>query len=902
VSGPRSLIGREHELARLQELLATVRGGASASLLVRGEPGVGKSALLEHVVGSATGFQVVRAVGVEGEVDLPYAGLQQLCRSMLGTIDDLPQPQADALRVAFGLASGEPPDRYLVGLAVLSLMSEVAAAQPLLCVVDDAHWLDPATTQALAFVARRLGADSVGLVFASREPVEGFEAVRELVLGGLAAADARELLDSVVIGHLDGPIRERFLAETRGNPLALLELPRALTPAEAATGIVRHADGSLSGRIEESFKRRLEPLPEDTRRLLVLAAAEPLGDPLLLLRAAEHVGLGADAADPAQEAGLLEVREQWSFRHPLVRSAVYQSATQRERRLVHGALAEATDPSSDPDRRAWHRAQATSTPDEDVASELERTAERAKSRGGLSAAGAFLERAAILTPDPARRSERALAAAEVMYKAGAFDAVQSLLRAVESAQLDELQTARTERLRAELSLSLGRDEREAILSLLATAERLGRIDPALGQAAHLEALATGFFFANPEILQAFSDALGASPSSESGKPLELLVRGWAQLLQHGYPSGTELLREAMTALRDKTELEESDLPMLYFTDGVTRSLWDFDSWRTLARRTVDLARASGALSILPRVLCSWADFNAIAGEFALAAAALAEADAIAEATGAGRDWDTAVLDSMRFREAEALASIERTEQAAKIYSPYFDSGRALVLLAAGRYEPALEAAQRSCDLHPLRAFSWGLVELVEAAVRCGQRERASDALEQLVARTRLESTEWALGLEARSAALVSEDAAAADALYLEAIEHLGRARTRPDLARAHLVYGEWLRRENRRLDAREQLRSAHDMFSEIGMPEFAERARRELAATGETARRRTDDTRDDLTAQEAQIARLASEGMTNPQIGAQLFLSPRTVEWHLRRVYPKLGISSRRELRAALSG
>jgi DNA-binding CsgD family transcriptional regulator len=899
-AAPRFLVGRKQELAKLEELLATVRGGASASLLMLGEPGVGKSALLDQLASSASGFQVARAGGVEGEIDLPYAGLQQLCRSMLDSIGVLPEPQGDALRVAFGLASGEAPDRYLVGLAVLSLMSEVAAAQPHLCVVDDAQWLDPASTHALAFVARRLGADSVGLVIAGRETVDGFEGITQLQLGGLSAADARELFDSVVIGRLDGPVRERFLAETHGNPLALLELPRALTPAEAATGIVRQTDDSLSGRIEESFRRRLEPLPEDTRRLLVLAAAEPLGDPLLLLRAATHLGLDIEAADPAEEAGLLDLRERWSFRHPLVRSAVYQSASQRERRLAHGALADATDAQSDPDRKAWHRAQATSAPDEDVAGELERTAARAKSRGGLSAAGAFLERAAILTPDADKRAERALAAAEVMYEAGSFDAVESLLGAVDSAHLDELQTARAERLRAELSLALGRDERESILRLLAAAERLGRLDPTLGQAAHLEALRTAFFFANPEVLRAVADALDQSAASETAEPLELLLRGWAQLLRQGFPAGTELLREAMIGLRDKPHLEQSELPMLYFTEGITKSAWDFDSWHTVARRSVELARASGALSILPRVLNSWADVNVAAGEFAVAEAALAEADAIAEATHASRDWDTCTLHAWRYGEAEALARVDVTEQTEATYTPFFDWARAHVLNAAGRYEAALEAAQRSCDRHPLGTFSWGLVELIEAAVRSGDHDRASSALEQLGSRTRLESTAWALGLEARCAALVAQDPAAAETQYLEAIEHLSRARTRPDLARAHLVYGEWLRRENRRVDAREQLRTAYESFSELGIPEFADRARRELAATGETARRRNAETRDDLTAQEAQIARLAADGMTNPQIGAQLFLSPRTVEWHLRRVYPKLGISSRKDLRAAL--
>ena len=364
-SGVRLLVGRDAELERLGELLAAVAAGGSAALVVRGEPGVGKSALLEQLLASASGFQVVRADGVEGEVDLPYAGLQQLCRSMAEAVSALPQPQSDALRVAFGLSAGDAPDRYLVGLAALSLLSEVAGTEPVLCVVDDAQWLDPETTRALAFVARRLGADSVGLVFASRKIVEELDGIPELQLGGLSAADSRALLDSVLIGHLDGSVRERFLAETHGNPLALIELPRAMTSAEAATGIVRQSHDSLSARIEDSFRRQLEQLPADTRQLLLLAAAEPLGDPLLLVNAAAELGLSIESADPAEEAGLFEIRERCSFRHPLVRSAVYGAATPGERRVAHGALAEATDPKLDADRRAWHRAQATPAPDED---------------------------------------------------------------------------------------------------------------------------------------------------------------------------------------------------------------------------------------------------------------------------------------------------------------------------------------------------------------------------------------------------------------------------------------------------------------------------------------------------------------------------------------------------------
>jgi DNA-binding CsgD family transcriptional regulator len=900
-SALRPLLGREHELATIGELLAAVRAGGSGALIVRGDPGIGKSALLQQLIASASEVQVVRAAGVEGEIDLPYAGLHQLCRPMTDMISALPQPQREALGVAFGLSSGEAGNRYIVGLAILGLMSEFAATQPLLCVVDDAHWLDPETTRALAFVARRLGADSVALVLASREVIEDFEGVPELHLGGLSKADSLVLLDSVAVGRLDGPVRERFLAETHGNPLALLELPGALTPAEAATGVVRLSGDSLSARIEDGFRRQLAQLPEDTRRLLVLAAAEPLGDPLLLLEAASRLELGVEAADAAEEAGLFQIRELCSFRHPLVRSAVYGAATQRARRLAHGALAEATDPELDPDRRAWHRAQATPAPDEDVAAELDRTAARAKARGGLSAAGAFLERAALLTPEARRRAERSLAAAEVMYEAGAFDSVENLLRALKSVQLDELQDARTERLHAQVSLALGREEKDAIPRLLGAAQRLGSLDPELGNAAHLEALRAAFAYPDPDVLSAVADALDRSSQSGSGAIVEMMLRGWSQLLTQGYPSGIQLLREAMIALREKPQLEESDLPLLHFSEGIAESLWDFDSWESLTRRAVQLARDVGALTNLPPALVMWAEVKVAAGEFPPAAAALAEAETICEVTRRTPEADAVLLDCLRFEEAEAIRRIELHQGRSGMAMLYwFDYARALVENAAGQYEAALESAQRSCDRHPVGTYTRALVELVEAAARCGQPERADAALEQLVERTQLASTEWALGLEARSAALLEKDTSVAESLYRQAIACLGHARARPDLARAHLLFGEWLRRESRRLDAREQLRTAHGLFSEIGMPGFAGRARRELAASGETARKRTDDTRNDLTAQESQVARLASEGLTNPEIGAKLFLSPRTVEWHLRRVYPKLGIRSRKELRTVL--
>jgi DNA-binding CsgD family transcriptional regulator len=896
-SGLRFFLGRDAEVERLEGILATVRAGGSAALVLRGEPGVGKSALLERLVASASEFQIVRALGVEGEIDLPYGGLQQLCRSMADAISALPQPQADALRVAFGLSSGEAPDRYIVGLATLSLMSEVAEAKPLLCVVDDAHWLDPETTRALAFVARRLGADSVGVVLASRTVVEALDSLPELPLDGLGATDSRALLDSVLIGHLDDSVRERFLAETRGNPLALIELPRSLTIAEAASGVVHQSPDSVSGRIEESFRRQLRSLPDDTRRILLLAAAEPLGDPLLLLRAASMLGLSAESADPAEAAGLFQIRERCSFRHPLVRSAVYEAATPAERREAHGAIAEATDPLLDPDRRAWHRAQATPAPDEGVAMELERTAARAKARGGLAAAAAFLERAAILTPDVQKRAERTLAAAELMHEAGSLDSVENLLRAIDPRHLDAVQMARVEALEAELRLERGGTTTEMVLKLLAAAKRLD--DDRSARVYALEALKHAFWSGQPPALEAVAQALAETPAAESSVA-GLLTRGWAQMLERGFPAGTDLMRQAMILLREKPALEESDLSLLPYTEGITLNSWDIDSWETLARQRLQLVRDVGALRELPEALGNWIVYWVSKGDLPAAATVLAELEAVIEATGAYQGslgW----FEAWRFDEPKALARIEAAERANPNYAvSFYEHSRAVVFNAAGRYDAALAAAQRSCELHPLGTHSWALIDLVEAAARSGDQDRARAAFDQLKARTRLVSTDWGLGLEARCAALVADDAAAAEPLYAEAVERLGRAGTPPDLARAHLLYGEWLRRGGRRLDAREQLRTAYEMFSDMGIPGFAERARRELAATGETARKRTDETRDELTAQEAQIAQLASEGLTNPEIGAKLFLSPRTIEWHLRRIYPKLGVSSRKELRAVL--
>jgi hypothetical protein len=443
-----ALLERSVELEALDERFAAVRTRRRGRLVfVAGEAGIGKTALIEFLTASASGVTVLRAGGVESEMELAYASLHQLCGPLLARLEQLPAPQRQALEIVFAMSAGPAPDRFLVGLAVLSLLSATAEEAPLLCVVDDAQWLDRASALTLAFVARRLLAEPIGLVFATREADAELQHLSELELHGLVNGDARALLDSAVPLRLDEGVRDRIVAETRGNPLALLELPRGLTPTELAGGFGMTEAHALSGRIEQSFVRRLEALPEETQRLLLVAAAEPVGDPVLLWRAAEQLGIEPGAVDAAEREGLVAIGERVIFRHPLVRSALYRSAMDPERRSVHLALAEATDRDADPDRRAWHLAAAAGEPDEEVASALEHSASRAQARGGLAAAAAFYQRAVALTPDPTRRVERALAAALASFQAGAFDTALQLVGTAEAGPLDEFRCAQADLLR-----------------------------------------------------------------------------------------------------------------------------------------------------------------------------------------------------------------------------------------------------------------------------------------------------------------------------------------------------------------------------------------------------------------------------------------------------------------------
>jgi DNA-binding CsgD family transcriptional regulator len=898
------LIDRHAECGVLGRLIEAVRGGQSRALVVCGEAGVGKTALLEYLAGQASGCRVARIAGVQSEMELPFAGLHQLCAPLLDGLQRLPVPQRDALEIALGMSSGPAPDRFLVGLAVLSLLSEVAEQQPLVCVVDDEQWLDRASAQVLGFAARRLGAESVGLVFAARVPSSDLAGLPVLVVEGLGDTDARALLDAALTGPLDPRVRDRMLAEARGNPLALLEWPRGLTPQQLAGGFGIPSALRLSGGVEENFRRRVEVLPEPTRRLLLVAAAEPLGDPALVWAAAARLGIGAQAAAPATEAGLVEFGMRVRFRHPLVRSAVYGSALPRERQQVHAALAAVTDPQNDPDRHAWHRADAAAGPDEDVAQELERSAGRAQARGGIAAAGAFLERATALTLDPARRTERALAAASANVRAGAFDAARELLSIAERGPLSDFEQARIDLIEAELALLTNRGS-EAPPLLLKAARRLNPIDAELSRATYLQALTSGYYAGRLAlgggVLEVARAAAAAPPPPHPPRAPDLLLDGLVAHYTKGYQAGLPTLRNALHVFGTDMSMDEA-LRLHWVAGIVARYLWDDHSWDVLSDRHVRLARSVGALSELPVALNSRAVMLLFAGELGAAAALIQQLRLVLAATGNRVPYSALGLAAFAGRQAEAATLIDAITRDVSLRGEgvgitIIEWASAVLNNGIGDYQAAVEAAQRSTEyLGQMITAPWSAVELIEAAARSGRAEMAADALTQLAAATSASGTDWALGIEARSRALLS-DGDVAERWYHEAIQRLGHTRMRADLARAHLLCGEWLRRQRRRVDARAQLRIAHDMLEAMGMEAFAERARRELNATGETVRKRTIAPRDEqLTAQEAQIARMARDGLSNPDIAARMFISARTVQYHLRKVFTKLGIESRTQL------
>ena len=876
-----------------------------------GEPGVGKTALLDLAAGLADDLTVVRIAGVEGETELPYAALQQLVAPVLGRSAQLPGPQREALSVAFGLTGGQAPNPFLVGLAALGLLSEAAEDSPLLCVVDDAQWLDRGSARALAFIARRLLAERIALLFAARVPGEGYGGLPEVQVGPLGRRDARTLLASVLPARVDDRVLERIVAETRGNPLALLELPRGMTPSELAGGFGLPSAEPMSATIEEHFMRRSTTVSPDARRLLLLAAADPTGDLALVSRAAERLGIDESAARTLESEGLLDLRTGVAFRHPLARSAIYRAATADERSLAHRTLADVTDPGTDPDRRAWHRAQGTSMPDEGVATELERSAARAQARGGFAAAAAFLERSSVLTVDPALRAGRELAAAQAKYEAGAFDEAATLAANAEGGSLDEVQRAELDLLRARISFAEERGN-DAPRLLLTAAKDFESFDARRAREIYLEALSAALFAGR------LAGACGARDVAAAVRGLpeptmppaasDLLLDGLARMITDGPATGTPALRTALRAFSGDTRSDEDQRWWRWLAGRAAGFIWDYEAWDSLTMRQIRTAREAGALAELPFALSTRVGVCLFGGDVAAASSLLEESNALAEATDSQivPPYGMLTVAAFRGREDEFTRTVAVTTEEFRRHGEGMGltvSLWATAVLCNGlaRYDDAFEAADQAIeDPYELWFSSFALVELIEAASHGGRSDRALEAVEILADSTSASGTPWAIGVEARSRALLARGDDA-ERLYNEAIDCLEPTRLRLDLARAHLLYGEWLRRDRRRLDAREQLQLAFDFFSDAGMEAFAARARIELQATGGRVSARAPNALGQLTPQETQISRLVARGHTNREIAAQLFISPSTVEYHLGKVFRKLDVKSRTQLASRIS-
>ncbi len=903
------LLGRHAERRRGEQLLSEARAGRSGALVMRGEAGVGKTAILELLRTKAEelGFRVETSIGIEAETQFAYAGLHQLCAPLLDQLSALPEPQQSALSVALGRDSGSPPDRFLVGLATLGLFSEAAEKNGLLCLVDDAHWLDPASAEVLAFVARRIEAERVALVFGVRDGEAGgavFAGLPGLHLRRLGDADARLLLDSVVPTPLDDEVRERIIAEARGNPLALVELP-SHTPAVRFAGGFQEPDLSdVAIRVQTEYRNRAQGLPEESQMLLLLAAADPTGDPALLLRAASHSGIDPGSAGPAESVGLMEIGARVRFRHPLARSAVYRTADPDDRRRAHAALAAVTDPVSEPDRLAWHSAQATFGVDERVAGELERSAHRARARGGYAAAGAFLLRATQLTPDPTTRAGRALEAAHAVHESGAPGTALDLLATAEAGPLDDFQRVRLALLRAQGAFHLSRD-RNVPEMLLRGAHDMASFDPDLAHQTHLRALDAALVLGGPTS-RIVADAALADPSlAHAVRPVDRLLFALSATMIRGFADGVPPLRDALRSLCD-ADLNDAHAQhyrsWLWLAARTAVGILDDDLAYRLAEASVSSARSDGALTGLATALNFHANILALGGELTRAGEMAGRSNAISESTGGVPMRHAETIVSAWRGDADTVARLQELTlqdpgnpaEGAEVALAAYAS--AVVHNALGEYEKAQRAATITCACVALSLSSVGLAELIEASTRAGDPHSAASALEELSVRAQACDTPWARGLEARSRALTLSDESA-EHHYRAAIEYLEASRLTGEAARAHLVYGEWLRRTGRRQQAREELRVAHDLLSRIGADAFAARAAKELRATGEHPRRRTTSSHGDLTAQELQVARQVATGATSREVGAQLFLSPRTIEAHLRSIYRKLGIRSRRELR-----
>jgi DNA-binding CsgD family transcriptional regulator len=902
------LLDRETERAAIDRVLDAIRSGLSGTLVLRGGPGVGKSTLLKYAITTAPDLRVCRIAGVESEISMAFGGLHQLLVPCLPQLDGLPPPQRSALRVAFGQEAGPPPERFLVGLAALTLFSRAAEAQPLLCTIDDAHWLDPESAQALGFVARRLYADRVGFIVGVGEPAAQpvFEQLPTITVDGLPDAEARELLGSVVGGALSAQAVDRILADTRNNPLALVELGTQYTADQLSGRAAQPEPLPLGQRLQEHFLRQVGSLSPDAQAFALLAAADPEGDRARLWRVAAQAGIDPDAASAGTAgAGVLEFPgNSVRFRYPLLRSAVYHGASVVDRRQAHRAWSE----EGDPDLRVWHLAAATVVPDEELAAELQHTAERAGTRGGYAARAALLRRSADLTPDDARRAEREVALAEARLMAGEPVDAQKILDGTLPRLTSVAARCRAQRLEGAICFAQGNAAEAA--RILAGASQTLAGDDRMARDTMLMALQAAIW-AGPAQTREIARAARAFPpvSFASASVADLLLEGYSARYTLGYHASVEPFRAAVTALLAGDLDPAVGLRWFALGTAAAGSLWDDEATFDLSDRWEKMAHAAGAFTTLPVALVFHAVSESTAGHFREADTRWAlMLEVVTMGSGPGvlgvNSRSSGLLLAYRgcLTEARATGLAQVRESAARGQGGPADIGRYIVALAdlfGGDYAAAMSSAQTVIDDDPAYSAERALPELIEAAVRAGDYEAAATARKTLSERALAAGTPWALGLRARCEALLAEGADA-ESCYLESISQLKRCRMAVDLARTHLLYGQWLRRAKRRRDARHELRTAHDMFAVMGADRFAEQAAAELRATGERARARTPDTVVDLTPQETRVADLAAAGASDSEIAAQLFISPSTVDYHLRKVFRKLHVTSRTQLTGRL--
>jgi len=914
------LLGRHGEREAIDALLAAARDGLSGVLMLTGEPGIGKTRLLEYAAAAAADLTVIWLTGVESETQLGFGALHRLLRPFLDRVPGLPAPQRDALSAAFGLSGSEPADRYLVGLATLTMLSGVAADQPVLCLVDDVHWLDRESAEALAFTARRLHADSLAFIFSARSeaarPEAGhaaftaFTALPVHRLGGMEPLDARALLALGVAGSLDPTVADRLVAGTGGNPLALIELIIQLSPEQLAGVAPLPARLPVSGMLDAHFRSAISALPADTRTLLLLIAAAPADASPLIWRAAGRLGLTARAADAAAERGIVTREPRPAFRHPLIRSAVYADADAGQRRQVHAALAAACDSVGDTERSAWHRAEAAAGTDDQVAAGLEAAAELARARGGYSEQALFLSRSAELTTVPERRAERLLAAADAHLISGDPAAAEILLDMAAAHLNDPVPRARALRTKAVVEMFHLRVANVPAMLLDAVAE-LGAQDPATTWDLLFEAMHAALMAQDRVIGTTLIDVAKATAAAwhDPGAPdwsADLIMEGLARRVAEGHAEAAPVLRRALARLRAAAELKETGIPLAVLVSLATDELWDIESLRELADRLAAADRGQGALYALGMTLLVAAQAEIVAGRFAEADACYVQADDFFAATGFPADGavNRAYLLAWTGREDELRAALAGIANLADSFGHghMLEMGRhalAVLDLGTGRYQSALDHALAIFHDDPPAVGNLVLPLIVEAGVRSGRHEAAAAALARMAERARAAGTPWGLGLLARCQALMSADEHA-EARYRDSVGLLSQVPVALDLAHTRLLFGEWLRRRGRRGEARAHLRAAYQLFDSCGAVPFAARARAELLATGEQVRKRTVPAPSDLTPQERQVAILAARGSTNAEIASRLFITVSTVEFHMNKVFRKLGISSRRQIESRL--